>query len=118
MKGMNTTSLLQTRSRIRLFIPQNTIGAGASGSCGTGSYSACACHTVVENGREAITALARSDRDLNNTARASLAQAQQIDWSGNAADMYRKRLQTFAAAMDAYDCDATTAARLAQGGTS
>ena len=113
MKGMNTTSLLQTRSRIRLFIPQNTVGAGASGC-----YRACACHTVVENDRDAIIALARSDKDLNNTARTSLAQAQQIDWSGNAADMYRKRLQTFAAAMDAYDCDATTAARLAQGGAS
>ena len=113
MKGMNTTPPLQTRSRIRLFIPQNTVGAGASGS-----YRACACHTVVENGRDAIIVLARSDKDLNNTARTSLAEAQQIDWSGNAADMYRKRLQTFAAAMDAYDCDATTAARLAQGGAS
>ena len=117
MKGMNTTSLLQTRSRIRLFIPLNAIGGSAS-TCDTGNYSTCACHTVVENDRDAITALARSDKDLNNIARTSLAQAQQIDWSGNAADMYRKRLQTFVAAMDAYDCDATTAVRLAQGGIS
>ena len=114
-KDMNTTSLLQTQGRIRLFIPQGAAGSSAS-AYGTEGYRACACHTVVENGREAITALARSDKELNNTARTSLAEAQRIDWSGNAADMYRKRLQTFAAAMDAYDCDATTAAQLAQGG--
>ncbi len=122
MKGMNTTSPLQTRSRIRLFIPQNSVGACYSPLFDTansaGGYRACPCHSVVENNRDAITALAHSDKELNNTVRASLAQAQQIDWSGNAADMYRKRLQTFAAAMDAYDCDATTAARLAQGGAS
>lgn len=119
---MNIASPLHSRTHIRLFVAQNTLSAGFSPAFSsvnnTGGYRACPCHSVVENNRDAITALARSDKGLNNTVRASLAQAQQIDWSGNAADMYRKSLQTFAAVMDAHDCDATTAARLAQGSTS
>ena len=117
---MTIASPRRIRTAIRTFAPYGTLGGTGAQPPNTPPFGlqACGCHAAVKRDRNAILTLAQGDGGVNDHARAALAQAQRIDWQGRAADLYRQRLRTFAAAMDAYDCDAISAMRLAQGGGS
>lgn len=95
---------------IRMFGPSNAGGGQGLGAMPDPMFDAegCRCHDVVEDGRERILGLVSSTTLVTDEVRRMLASCRGIEWEGNAASFFRKRIVALAAAMDA--CDEAAAA--------
>ncbi|NEG54315.1 hypothetical protein [Bifidobacterium platyrrhinorum] len=74
--------------------------------------SGCRCHETARAGRQRIIDLAATTATVTDTARTALAASRGIDWEGNAALLFRDRLTSIRAALDAHDGDAAATVRI------
>ena len=93
------------------FVPYGDSAVGSAGS--SGSAADCNCHIVVRQNSELI-ALQHSDTALaTDCAAAAIARARDIDWIGDAADMFRFRLDEAKQLITLLTDDVETTYRLA-----
>lgn len=111
--GMNTltTTLPGT---MRLFAP---FAAGSS-SFGlqpkTMFDDSCRCHEATRTSRDRVIAVAADTPRVTERARTALASCTGLDWEGNAASLFRDRIQSLRTPLDVHDDDAAATARMAE----
>lgn len=91
----------------------NTLGAMPTPMWET---TGCRCHELVRQGRARVTNLAANTAAVTASVREAVASCRGVDWEGNAATLFRSRLDGVSGELEAHESAVRATARLAQGG--
>ncbi|QOL33659.1 hypothetical protein [Bifidobacterium lemurum] len=91
--------------------------SGLAGTTVAAFDTHCPCHAAVQSSRDLIAVAERSTEAALDRTAAAIAQSRDISWQGNAATLFRTRLERVAceAAVLLDDMDATTRISLSAG---
>lgn len=91
------------------------IGGFAGNTVTPFSYGTCPCHTAVERSRNLIGIQRSTTLAVNERFATASAKANNIIWTGNAAELFRARLDRIRQASAALESDMDATERLARG---
>ncbi|TPF79658.1 MULTISPECIES: hypothetical protein [unclassified Bifidobacterium] len=91
------------------------IGGFAGNTVTPFSYGTCPCHAAVERSRNLIGIQRSATRAVNERFATASTKAKGIVWTGNAAELFRTKLDRIRQASAALESDMDTTERLSRG---
>lgn len=94
-----------------VFTPQRTVALRQTVT--PFSYMQCRCHTIVDQARDTVDTSAVLTTSRFDSLLDAIIRTSNIDWTGNAATLFRERMTMMCEQIVSYDADVETTVRMA-----